>query len=155
MANATKATTALVAVALGLATVTAAFVTISSTASVAEAPAVKIQDRLKSEVRLISIDDGDAGQDTVLHSDPSKAQTVAVRFVPLPTKAPRSAALPEPSMSGKSDAATSIVSGVPLPQPKPLETASVDVTSMPLPLPRPDPEMVVGSLATDEAMTTR
>jgi hypothetical protein len=155
MANATKATTALVAVALGLATVTAAFVTISSTASVAEAPAVKIQDRLKSEVRLISIDDADASETTVVRSDPVTAETVAVRVVPLPVKAPRAAALTVPDTAGKADAAAPLASGIPLPQPKPVEMAAIDVTIVPLPLPRPNPEMVVGSLTTAEAMTPR
>jgi hypothetical protein len=154
MANATKATTALVAVALGVATVTAAFVTISSTASVADAPVTKVQDRLKSEVRLISIDDAD-GETTVVRSDPVKAETVAVRVVPLPTKAPRAAALPVPDSAGKADAASSLAFSVPLPLPRPVEMAALDVTKVPLPRPRPGAEMVVGSLTTAEEMTTR
>lgn len=149
MANTTKATTALVAAALGLATVTAAFVTISSTASVADAPTVKIQDRLKSEVRLISIDDADAGETTVVRSDAAKAETVAIRIVPLPARAPRAAAATAAAPVAVHTAA------IPLPQPKPAELAAFDVSSVPLPLPRPDGEMVVGSLTADEQTATR
>ena len=144
MATTTKATTALVAAALGLATVTAAFVTISSTSSVADAPTVKIQDRLKSEVRLISIDDADAGETTVVRSDAARAETVAIRVVPLPQRAPRITAAP-----------AEVHAAVTLPQPKPAGLEAFDVSAVPLPQPRPDDEMIVGALTPQEQTATR
>jgi len=154
MAHATKATTALVAVALGLATVTAAFVTVSSTASVADPATVKIQDRLRSDVRLIAID---APEDTVVHSNLAAAETVAVRMIPLPSRAPRPAAgAGEPMVAASADegAATkgdrSPAAGfadVPLPPAKPFEIAAIDPAAVPLPQPRPDPELIVGALS--------
>ena len=130
MAYASKATTALVAAALGLATVTATFVTISSASSVADPAPVKIQDRLASEVRLISIDDP---TDTVIINSPEENLNVAMRSAPLPEPAPRTADLDEP----RTDT-------VPVPRAKPIESASL--SGVPLPQPRPQAEMIVGSL---------
>jgi hypothetical protein len=134
MAHASRVTTALVATALGLATVTASLMTLSAATSVADPATAKIQDRmehnraiqdrltiqdrsevrdkLKSEVRLIAIDDP---IDVVLMTDTAAGVTTATRAVPMP--APRSAELP-----------TGVPAGVPLPQP------------------RPQAEVVVGSL---------
>jgi hypothetical protein len=138
MANATKATTALVAAALGLATVTATFVTVSSATSVADPAPVKIQDRMPSEIRLISIDDP---TDTVVTSDAATSTTVAMRTAPVPAPAPRTAALEAP----RTDA-------VPLPRAKPLEVAGL---SVPLPQPRPQAEVVIGSLTTEDVTEMR
>lgn len=135
MAYASKATTALVAAALGLATVTATFVTISSASSVADPAPVKIQDRLQSEVRLISIDDP---TDTVITTIPEETLTIATRTAPVPDPAPRTAALDEP----RTDT-------VPLPRAKPAELASL--SGVPLPQPRPQAEVIVGSLDTRTA----
>lgn len=140
MAHASKVTTALVAAALGLATVTASLMTLSASTSVADPAPAKIQDRmdhnraiqnrptiqdrsdvqdeLKSEVRLIAIDDP---IDVVLTTDTAAGVTTATRAVPMP--APRSAKLP-----------TGVPAGVPLPQP------------------RPQAEVVVGSLAPATAL---
>lgn len=140
MANQSKTTTALVAVALGFATVTAAaFVTISSTASVAE----------------IAIDNASADETIVVRSGTSATQVIAIRMVPLPTKALLAAQLPGSSPAVKSDLASTVASPVPLPQAKPIEIVSLDAAIVPLPTPRPDPEIVVGSLTTDETMITR
>lgn len=136
MAYASKATTALVAAALGLATVTATFVTISSASSVADPAPVKIQDRLASEVRLISIDDP---TDTVIIDTPEENLTVAMRSAPLPEAAPRTADLDKPQADS-----------VPLPRVKPVDVASV--SAVPLPQPRPQAELIVGSLDAQTAM---
>ncbi len=133
MAYASKATTALVAAALGLATVTATFVTISSASSIADPAPVKIQDRLHSEVRLISIDDA---ADTVIASDAAAGITVATRVAPVPQPAPRAAGL---------DAEAAPVA-VPLPRAKPAVLAGL--SEVPLPQPRPQVEVVIGSLDT-------
>jgi len=53
MAYASKATTALVAAALGFATVTAAFVTVSSATSVADPAPLKIQDRRQTDRKSV------------------------------------------------------------------------------------------------------
>jgi hypothetical protein len=133
MANATKATTALVAAALGLATVTATFVTVSSATSVADPAPVKIQDRMPSEIRLISIDDP---TDTVITSDAGSNVTVAMRSAPVPAPAPRSASLDAP-----------LTNAVPLPRAKPVELAGL--AEVPLPQPRPQAEVIVGSLGSE------
>lgn len=134
MANATKATTALVAAVLGLATVTATFVTVSSATSVADPAPVKIQDRMPSEIRLISIDDP---TDTLVTVQPEANLTIAMRSAPVPQPAPRSAAL-------DTSAATPAPAAVPLPRAKPVELASL--AEVPLPQPRPQAEVIVGSL---------
>jgi len=130
MAYASKATTALVAAALGLATVTATFVTISSASSVADPAPVKIQDRLASEFRLISIDDP---ADTAITNSPAENLTVAMRSAPVPAPSPRTADLDEPRTDS-----------VPLPRAKPVELAGL--AGVPLPQPRPQAEVIVGSL---------
>jgi hypothetical protein len=135
MAYASKATTALVAAALGLATVTATFVTVSSAKSVADPAPVKIQDRLQSEVRLISIDDP---TETIVVADNKAGITIATRTAPVPAPAPRSVEL-EP-----------LPAEVPLPRAKPLELAGL--SEVKLPQPRPQAEVVVGSLDTVTAM---
>lgn len=158
MAYASKATTALVAGALGLATVTAAFVTVSSASSVADPAPVKIQDRLESEVRLISIDEP---RDTLVYPNPAAAETVAVRVIPLPTRDPRSASVHTDDeqvamASAEKPAATrgDRLAVVPLPPVKPaLQMAAID--RVPVPLPRPEREMIVGSLDTATMLETR
>ncbi len=139
MANATKATTALVAAALGLATVTATFVTVSSATSVADPAPVKIQDRMPSEIRLISIDDP---TDTVITTDEGANVTVAMRSAPVPAPAPRSASLEAP-----------LTGSVPVPRAKPVEFAQL--SAVPLPQPRPQAEVVVGSLGSSDGTEMR
>lgn len=138
MAYASKATTALVAAALGFATVTAAFVTVSSATSVADPAPLKIQDRLQSDVRLISIDDP---TETVVVSDFEAGVTVATRTAPIPEPAPRSAEL------------APLPADVPLPRAKPVELAGLG--DVPLPQPRPQAEVVIGSLHSGTQMAMR
>ena len=142
MAYASKATTALVAAALGLATVTATFVTISSASSVADPAPAKIQDRLQSEVRLIAIDDP---TDTVIETDATAGLTIASRIAQVPL-VPQAADL-------TAELGDIAPGSVPLPRAKPVDLATL--SSVPLPLSRPQAEMVIGSLDTRSSTEMR